>query len=79
MRLNSRSADSGLVGGCCLLMLILLAAYFFGMPLLVMLAWNYLAPQFGGPQIDYLTAFVAMFLLGIVGGALHPNVTVSRN
>lgn len=60
-------SGTGLVGGFCLLWLAILLT----IPFILMLAWNAVAPVFGGPQIDFITAFAGYIVLRIIGGALR--------
>ena len=54
------------VGTCIVLLLIVVGIECF-VAWLVMLAWNWLMPQFGVTTISYWMVLVGMFLLSILG------------
>jgi len=64
-------AIAGLITGITMLVGIVLGIA-IGLPALVLLlAWNWVVPVFGGPTIGYWTAVGLVILLGIVGGLTH--------
>ena len=76
---HKSNASGTEVAGCLLLVIFAIAAYIAFMPWVVMTLWNVVVPQvFGGPHIDYWTAFAGWLLLGIFGTAFR-GFTVKGN
>lgn len=70
--------NGALVGGLCLLGIALIAAWYLIGGLLIMVAWNALAPLWGGPVLAYWQGVAAAVLLSVVGGAFKSNVTTTK-
>jgi hypothetical protein len=45
-----------------------LAIGFIAVPLIFMFLWNYIAPLFGGPQINFFHALAIIIFLSILAG-----------
>lgn len=74
MRSNGASG-AAIAVGCAAIIAIVVALAALG-ALIFMWAWNIFVPAaFGGPTIDYWTAFAGTILLSIVGSAFRTIAT----
>lgn len=54
--------------GALVIFLLILGLTVFLPAWLFMIAWNFVAPVFGGPQLTYWYAFAIVFILQMIGG-----------